>query len=149
MEWTNNQKAVFIFPITKEKEIIYLEEYRFWPWKFMKMFPAGWIWKSKTTKDAAERELFEETWYKASKIFFLWNYIHNGYIAWSIDLYFWIDCEKVWEQKLENIEEIKVLKSSIENFNFMIENNKIECPWIEIAFRRAKEKTNNFTKFIF
>jgi len=147
MEWVSNQKAVFIFPLTKEKEVIYLNEYRFWPRKYMKMFPSWWIWKSKTTKEAAERELLEETWYKSEKIIYLWNYIHNWYIVWDIDLYFWINCKKISNQQLEDIEEIEVLKSSLEDFEKMIKNNEIHCPWSELAFIKAKELTNNFKDF--
>jgi len=55
----------------------------------------------------------------------------------------------VSNQHLEDIEEIEVLKSSIEDFENMIKNNQINCPWTEIAFRRAKEKTNNFTELFF
>lgn len=146
MWWSSNQEAILILPLTIKKEIVYLSEYRFGPWKYMKMFPSWGIWKSKFLIDAAQRELLEETWYKASKIFFLWEYINWWYVMWKINLFLWINCEKVSEQKLEDVEEIEVLKSSIEDFEKMINNNEIKCPWTEVAFRRAKELTNNFNK---
>lgn len=149
MELTKWTDAVFVFPLTKEKEIIYINEYRFWPEKFMKMFPAWWVSKDETSIKAAERELFEETWYKAERLVFLWAYVHNWYISWVTNLYIWILCEKISNQKLEDIEEIEVFKSNITEFEEMIKNNEINCPWTELAYRKAKELTNNFSNFDF
>jgi hypothetical protein len=45
------------------------------------------------------------------------------------------------------LEDIQVFKTSIENFEKMLDNNEIFCPWSEITFLRAKKLTNNFTNF--
>ena len=143
MEKSKNTEAVFILPLTKNNEIIYLKEFKFWPNEYQFVIPAWWV-ENKSLEETAKDELLEETWYIAEEIIYIWKYNHNNYISWKIHLFIWINCDKIWWQNLKDIEEIEVLKSSIEDFENMIKNNEIHCPWSEIAFRKAKELTNNF-----
>lgn len=147
MENSKNIDSACILPLTKNKEIIYLNEYRFWLWEFQFGIPAGALENQEKAMECAKRELMEETWYNAKKIIYLWKYNHNNYINWKIYLFVWIDCEEVKKQNLQDLEDIQVLKTSIENFEQMIDNNEIFCPWTEVAFTRAKKLTNNFTSF--
>jgi hypothetical protein len=140
-----NKDGVLILPITKDKEIVYIDEFRFGP--NQRLFSAiTWWWfdNDNDYEKLAKKEILEETWYKAEKIIYLGAYVQNFYMNGKMRLFLWINCEKVNKQKLHDIEDIKVLKTSIKDFEKMIENNEIICPWTEIAFHRAKRLTNNF-----
>ncbi len=147
MENSKNIDSICILPITKNKEVIYLSEYRFWPWEFQFWLPAWALENQEELIECAKRELLEETWFSPEKLIYLGKYNHNNYINWKIHLFLWIDCEEVGKQNMQDLEEIQVFKTSIENFEKMIDNNEIYCPWTEVAFIRAKKITNNFTNF--
>lgn len=144
---------VFIFPLTKDKEIIYINEFKFWPWTKKISFPAWWTEKNdekyidKTS--IAEKELTEETWYKSNKMIYLWTYFDHSYVLGNVHLFFAFWCEKIKEQNLQDLEEIEVFKVNIETFENMLKNNEVNCPFSELAYVRAKELTNNFTNFDF
>lgn len=147
MENSKSIDSICILPLTKNKEVIYLREYKFWPWEFQFGLPAWALEKKENLFEASNRELLEETWYYAKKIIPLGKYNHNNYINWKIYIFVWIDCEEIQKQNIQDLEDIQVFKTSIENFEKMLDNNEIFCPWSEITFLRAKKLTNNFTNF--
>ena len=67
---------VAIFATTKQKELVLTKQFRFPIEKYIVEFPAGLLDKEgESTKEAARRELLEETGYKADKLI----YINEGY----------------------------------------------------------------------
>ena len=79
--WHNRNKTVWtcVLPITKDKRIIYLKEFRYWPEDWIINFP---IWMLDDWVDEIsnwKRELEEETWFYSDDLDFLsetiiWNY---------------------------------------------------------------------------
>ena len=78
--WHNRNKTVWtcVLPITKDKRIIYLKEFRYWPEDWIINFP---IWMLDDWVDEIsnwKRELEEETWFYSDDLDFLsetiiWN----------------------------------------------------------------------------
>lgn len=147
MESSRSLEAVFVCALTNDKKIIYINEYRFWPKKNMFMFVCWWIEKKESLEQWIIRELEEEAWYTSDNFKYLGTYINHWYMDWKNHLFLALDCEKIINQNLQDIEEIEVFTISIEWFEQMLKNNEINCPWSELAFRKAKELTNNFTNF--
>ena len=145
----HNPTAVVVMPITKDKKIIYISEYRIPLDKNVIWFPA---WSADFENyeeiiDIAKRELEEESWYSSNTLIPMWHYIQNVYIEWNIYAFLALDCKKIWEQNLDFTEDIEVYETSIEEFEKMLDNNEIHSPWEEAIFRKAKSLTNNFTNF--
>lgn len=138
---------VSIMALTKDLKIIYLEEFVFWPWETQILFP-GWILENNTNhEETVNNELLEETWYKAGKVIFMWKYNQHNYISWKNNLFLCLDCEKVAEQELKDIEEIKVVLKDLSEFEKIVGENKLPSSVNELLYRKTKELTNNFTNF--
>ncbi len=116
--------------ITKEKEIILVEQYRPGPETLIVSFPEGRIDMGETPQIAAERELMEETGYEAQEIQFLkaipaayTNQLKHCFVAWN--------CTLVKPQSLDETEFIRVFTVSLAEFKDML-NNPIEANFSSI-----------------
>lgn len=70
-EYVKRKNAVVIFPLTKKKEVILERIYRLPIDSFDVELPAGLLdKKGETPREAAKRELLEETGYFAKKTYF-------------------------------------------------------------------------------
>ena len=118
----NKQKSIwtFVLPITDKNEIIYLKEYRYWPEKVIINFPVGILEDWISEIENCKRELQEETGYNSDNVTYLWKSIIENYFEWEIKYYIAKNCKRLSKQKLDNWENIKVFKTSIENFEKMI-----------------------------
>ena len=119
---------VNIIPITQDNEIILVEQYRHGIDKSAIEVPAGLIELNEDPKSAAMRECIEETGYQGEgeAIFlgkvrpnpaFLDNYCYH---------YLWLNCEKRYEQNLDENEDINVLKVPFNKIKEMIESGEID-----------------------
>ncbi len=142
-KWDSGNSA-FVLPITKTGKIIYIREFRYNSEDYEYMFPA-WATDEDSFEYTAQKELKEETGYKAKKYINLWEYFTNWYIHWNSRLYLALGCEKIDTQNTHKLEEIEVLIWSIQEVWELIEKNVIKCPWSTLAYKLAQEKTNNFT----
>ena len=124
----NSTNWVNIIPITKDNEIILVEQYRHGIDASAIEIPAGLIEKNEEPKFAAMRECIEETGYEGEgeAIFlgkvrpnpaFLNNYCYH---------YLWLNCEKKYAQNLDENEDINVLKVSFDEIKKMINRNEID-----------------------
>ena len=123
----NASNWVNIIPITKENEIILVEQYRHGTDTLEIELPAGLIEPDEEPIEAAMRECIEETGYKSDTepIFlgkikpnpaFLNNYCFH---------YLWLNCEKKYEQSLDENEDINVIKVPFNQIKTMIKNGEI------------------------
>jgi 8-oxo-dGTP pyrophosphatase MutT (NUDIX family) len=123
----NSSNWVNIIPITKENEIILVEQYRHGSDVPEIEIPAGLIEPNEKPIVAAMRECMEETGYKGKEepVFlgkvkpnpaFLNNYCFH---------YLWLNCEKKYEQSLDENEDINIIKIPFNQIKTMIENNEI------------------------
>jgi len=115
-----------IFPITNTWKIIVIEDEQ--PNREPKITVPTWSvdeWESEKT--TANRELLEETWYKAKTIELLWKKESTWQkIDFEIHYFLWLDCEKIQEQKLEAWEKIKTFKMWLEEFKEVLKNPKFD-----------------------
>lgn len=132
--------ATFILPLTKDNKIIYLKEYRYWPEKVVINFPVWMLEDGVSHIENAKKELLEETGYFSDNIEFLWETIIENYFEWKISYFIAKNCEKTWNQNLENGEEIDVFEATIEEFENMILGGEVESSKTAFCFFLAKWK---------
>ncbi len=140
--------SVFVLPITKTGKVLYMKEFKFWPEEYQFCIPAGADDFDNPEKSAL-KELQEETWYSSKKLINLWYFNQNNYIVGKMHIFLSLDCEKNQQQNTVDIEDIKIFEANIDDFEKMINENTIKCPWTNIAFLKTKKLTNNFTNFNF
>lgn len=136
--------SVFILPVTKTWEIVYIKEFKYNCEDYALQIPAGGT-EEDDFQVAAAKELAEETGYKADKYIHLWDYFTHGYVHGTSKLYLALGCEKIHEQNTHELEEIEVFTGSPAEVWKLIEENVIKCPWSTLSYKLAAEKTDNFT----
>lgn len=110
---------VCVAAITLDEQVILVEQYRPGPEDTMVSFPEGRIDPGEEPLQAVERELLEETGYKAGKIAFLKS-IPQAYSMQKKYCYVATDCQKVQEQMLDEFEFIRVMTLSIAEFRALM-----------------------------
>ncbi len=103
--------AAIVFPITTDGKIILAIEPRVFTKNTVDIgFPAGYINLGEEPKDAAIRELLEETGYTSNELIDLGSYYQDqGCSAAHNHYYLALNCEKVREQNLDEGEFIKYI----------------------------------------
>lgn len=107
--------------ITKEGEVILVEQYRPGPEKMIVSFPEGRIDLGEIPIEAAKRELLEETGYQAAEMKFLKS-IPAAYTNQLKYCYVAIGCILIKPQSLDETEFIRVFSVSIEEFKTILRN---------------------------
>ena len=118
--------AVAIVPITNDGKIILIRQFRKPIEEAIYEIPAGLINKGEELKDAAARELEEETGYKANKIeFALTVYTSPGYSTEKLHIFIARDLVATKNNPDED-ENIEVAITPIETALQMIKNGEIK-----------------------
>jgi len=121
MNWIN------IVALTDKEEFIMVKQHRLGTDEITVETPAGLIEKNENPEIAAGRELKEETGYKPDKMIFLKKLsanpsIQNNYIYFYLAL----GCKKIFEQNLDEAEDIEIQILSVEQITEMIKNGSID-----------------------
>ncbi len=117
--------ASVIIPITKDNKIIMIQEPRTPIGKVILALPAGMIEEGELSREAAIRELEEETGYLAKHIQFLREYYPCvGYSDEKISIYLATDLEKT-QQHLDETENINVIELPLEEVVEMLDKNEL------------------------
>lgn len=119
---------VLVVPVTKDKKIILVKQYKHASGQFMTEYPAGYVDKGETPKQAAKREFLEETGYSGGKWTFLGKMVNNPTkIVGTFYFYLAKDVEKIARGKIrsEDTEEIEVLKLPPKKVLKMVEDGEI------------------------
>jgi ADP-ribose pyrophosphatase len=136
-DWVN------IIPVTKDKNVVLIKQYRHSIGEITIEIPGGSIDPKLTEQPqrAAEREMEEETGYTSSRLelvgvqhpnpALLSNRMHT-YIAW--------DCEKTKTQELDPFEDIETFEVTLPELKTLIETGKITHSIILGSFLLAKNK---------
>jgi len=138
-DWVN------IIPVTKDKKIVLIHQYRHSVEEITIEIPGGSVNPrlQEPLEKAAIRELEEETGYTAGRIEYL-GYQHpnpallsnkmHTYIAW--------DCAKTKEQELDPFEDIEAYEVTIDELRKLIDDHKITHSIILGSFMLARKKLN-------
>lgn len=107
----NDGSASIIMPVTKDNEIIMIVEPRVFTKDTVSLgFPAGYIEKDESPKDAAIRELKEETGYESNKIIEIDSYYQDeGCSSAYNHSFIAFNSNKVENQKLDNDELVRYM----------------------------------------
>ena len=101
---------VNIIPITLDKKIIMVNQYRFGSKEISLEIPGGVTNKGETPKEAALRELREETGYESNKVFELGRVFCNPALMSNYTFSFLaLDVENKYSQELDDMEDIEIL----------------------------------------
>lgn len=126
--------AVIIIAVNENEEIIFIEQYRETIEKVALELPAGMVDFGEDPKDAAKRELEEETGIKATNIEYLTScFISAGYTSEKIHVYLARDFEYGIQHLDETEEILAIRKIHIEDCMKMILEDKIEHASVYIA----------------
>ncbi len=100
-DWVN------VIALTKENEVVLIEQYRQGTEEITLEIPGGMIDDGENQKDAAQRELLEETGYSSNKIVYLGKSRPNPAIQNNWMFHFLaLDCEKIQETTFDEHESI-------------------------------------------
>ena len=117
--------AVAVLAIDIDDEVVLVNEFRY-PVGHVLEIPAGNVDKGETSLKCAQRELLEETGYKAKKFEHLIKFFPKlGYNTQIIDCYVATELEKTSEPNLDEDELITVKKIKFKKLLNMINNGKI------------------------
>ncbi|MCX7736122.1 MAG: NUDIX hydrolase [Candidatus Kapabacteria bacterium] len=132
----DSPRWVNIIPITKNKEVVLVSQYRHGIDEITLEVPGGLVDPNEEPLDAAERECFEETGYKSfdRAILLGENFPNPAFLNNVCYSYVWFDCELKGEQKLDGNEDIDVSLVSLKEIPRMILNKEIKHSLVLTAF---------------
>lgn len=119
-------EVVLIFPITKDNEVILVKQYKHGARLILTELPGGVFDEAtETSSKAALRELEEETGYSSENIIHVDTFIDNP-TKDTNKIHFFVakNCELKGEQKLDDTENIEVVKVKIEDIEEFILNTE-------------------------
>ena len=122
-------RAVCVFAVTEDKKILLVIQ----PRVVLKdnnginiEVPAGYVEEGEDVILAGMRELQEETGYTSSEVYKLDSYHTSiGFSDEVIDLLLAVNCKKVSEQTLDDDEDIIVEEVTLDEFDYLLNNNFI------------------------
>lgn len=137
-EFIERKDAVAVFALTKEKEVILEKIYRIPLKSYVIEFPAGILdKKGESKKEAAKRELLEETGYLAKNLIFVKALPFNPSLEKTkINLFFAPDVEFFGKKKTKDLEEIEVIKIPLKNLLSFLFNppKNLEVDLMDFSF---------------
>jgi len=141
----SNGNAMMI-PITKDKKIIMIDQYRYLKNKNSLEFPCGWVNNGETPRRTAARELAEETCYCSKKVKHIKTFeAANGCFRNACHLFLATDSQKKENCQPETHGIIKVHKYTFDQLEKKISNGKIWNGQSLAAWSIVRNKVKNIT----
>lgn len=126
---------VNIIPITPQREVVMVNQYRFGSEKASLEIPGGMADFGEDPKEAAIRELKEETGFEGNKVIEIGRVESNPAIMSNHTYtYLVLDCEKSSDQNLDGTEDIEIIFKKIDDIPSLIKNREIEHALVISAF---------------
>lgn len=122
---SNDGDSVQILAFTKNKEVILVEQYRPSIEIHSTELPGGGLEENEDAKEAAKRELLEETGHSCGKIEFLHKQNYGIYSTGIRHTYVAFDCEKKKDLDLDPNEFLKVVIVPLDKIKEMIKKGDI------------------------
>ena len=136
-------ECVLALAITKENEVLLIEQYRHAIQEQSIEFPGGFIDKNESPETAIIRELQEETGYTFSSFHYLGKtYSNPGVLTNATHLFVATGGEKTTEQSLDANEEIKVISKPLEELKHLVQSHQLKQCMHELCYFRAIELLN-------
>ncbi|MBI5325832.1 MAG: NUDIX hydrolase [Ignavibacteriae bacterium] len=132
----NSAEWVNIIPVTQDKKIVLIEQYRQGTDELTIEVPGGLVEAGEEPRDAGERECREETGYEGNGKSLLLgvNTPNPAFLNNKCYSYVWFGCELKYEQKLDRHEDIRVIEVPADDIKVMILEGKIRHSLVLTAF---------------
>jgi len=119
-DWVN------VFCVTKDNQILLVEQYRHGIGEVGTEIPGGVIEKSETPEEGARREVLEETGFEFEQFEYLGKVSANPSTTNNLThMFLATGGKKVAEQKLDETEDLNVLLVSLNDVKNLVKENKI------------------------
>ncbi len=129
---------VYVTALTKDNEIILVEQFRPGPEKMLLDLPAGQIEVGEKPLVAGKRELLEETGYVPEKMIKLGESFHWSYSQSKCYFYLALNCKKVQDLNLEAHEMINVKKMKLDKYLKLVKTKGdmvgIHCLYLAVDY---------------
>jgi len=138
-----NPDWVNIIALTKNEEVILIEQYRHGAEEITLELPGGMVDVRENAADAAKRELLEETGFEANNLIYLGKSRPNPALQnnW-IYHFFATECEKVFETNFDEHESIITKFVRLFEIEQLIEAEQITHSLVLAAFYKFMSKRN-------
>ncbi|HPP06006.1 MAG TPA: NUDIX hydrolase [Syntrophorhabdaceae bacterium] len=134
-DWVN------VIPVTEKREVVMIKQYRHGSKEITLEIPGGLV-DNEHHKEAALRELLEETGYTGEKIVYLGAVNPNPAIFNNLcHTYLVEDAKKIGEKNLDPDEDIEVVLIPISEIHSLIHSGKINHALVVVAFYLYFAKT--------
>jgi ADP-ribose pyrophosphatase len=124
-------RAVAMLALTKEGNVLVVEQYRPGPNEVLMELPGGIINKDESPAEAALRELAEETGYQGDAEHFIDVY-DDAYSTMTRSCVILRNCKKIAKQKLDENEFISVKEIELNEFRKLLRSGKMTD--VEVAY---------------
>ncbi len=133
--------AVIVLPITKDNKVLLAIEPRVFTERTVDIgLPAGYIDNNEEPIEAALRELKEETGYVSDNIKYLGKFYQDQGCSSALNHYFIaFNCEKKYDQDLDESEFIKYIKVDFNELNTLINEGYITSLNSAFTIEKAKQ----------
>ncbi len=136
-----NPDWVNIIGLTKEKQVVLIEQFRHGTEEIILEIPGGMIDDGEEPEAAAKRELLEETGYSSDKFIYLGKSHPNPAIQDNLIHHFLaVDCEKTGETSFDEHESVVTKLAAFDEIPNLIKDEKITHSLVIAAFYLLQHK---------